>query len=46
MDRLEAVVFSDIRADIDDSRSDYMGNVENGKKDVNEKPLVRSGYLP
>ena len=46
MDRLETAVFSAIRADIDEARSDYMGNVENGKKDVNEKPLVRSGYLP
>ena len=52
MDRLEAVVFSDIRADIDEARSDYMLNVENGKrggrprKDVNEKPLLRGGYPP
>lgn len=42
--KLETVVFSAIRADIDESRSDYMGNVENGKKDVNGKPLVRCGY--
>jgi hypothetical protein len=32
MDRLETVVFSAIRADIDESRSDYMQNVDNSKR--------------
>lgn len=49
LEQLEMVVFSAIRADIDEARSDYMLNVENGKrggrprKDVNEKPLLRGG---
>lgn len=51
MDQLESVLFSAIRADIDEAQSDYMLKVENGKKggrprkDDNEKPLVSSGYL-
>ena len=52
MGQLETVVFSAIQADIDEARSDYMLNVENGRrggrprKAVSEKPPLRGGYHP
>ncbi len=52
LEQLEMVVFSAIKADIDDAQADYMQDVENGKrggrpkKNGKEKPPVREGYPP
>ena len=51
MGQLEMVVFSAIKADIDDAYADYMRDVENGKKGgrpklTDEKPPVKVGNPP
>ena len=49
LDQLEMVVFSSIRADIDEANSEYQRDVENGRKGgrpSKEKPPVREGNLP
>ena len=51
MGQLESVVFSAIKADIDDAFADYMRDVENGKKGgrpklTDEKPPVKVGNPP
>ena len=50
--QLEMVVFASIKSDIDVANSDYLRDVENGKKGgrpkltVEEKPPVKEGYPP
>ena len=49
---LEALVFTTIKPDIDEAHTDYLRDVENGKKGgrpkttVEDKPLVREGNPP